>query len=190
MKNLYLMSGPNGAGKTTASLQILPKFLQVYEYVNADEIARGISPFNPEFVAIQAGKIMLKRLDYLANLGIDFAFESTLSGRNYLKFLRKCQNLGYTVNIIYFWLQTPELAIERVQRRVESGGHNIPENVIRRRYEKGLKNLIDFYLPLCDTWIIYDNSLFYPIIVAEKVINEDTIIYINETWNKLIKGVN
>ncbi len=189
MNNLYLISGPNGAGKTTASLQILPNFLQVYEYVNADEIARGISPFNPESVAIQAGKIMLKRLDYLANLGIDFAFESTLSGRNYLKFLRKCQNLGYTINIIYFWLQTPELAIERVRRRVESGGHNIPEDVIRRRYEKGLKNLIDFYLPLCDTWIIYDNSVFPTQIVAVCHNKNQPIIYQDHIW-KQITGVN
>jgi predicted ABC-type ATPase len=188
MTNLYLIGGANGAGKTTTALQILPNFLDVYEYVNADEIAAGISPLKPESVAIQAGKIMLKRLNYLANSGIDFAFESTLAGRNYLKFLRKCKQLNYTINLIYFWLQTPELAIERVQRRVESGGHKIPEDVILRRYHKSRQNLIDFYLPLCDTWIIYDNSNYQPQIVAT-FNNKQIITYQDNIWNQ-IKGVN
>jgi len=149
-----LIGGANGSGKTTVALQMLPYFLEVFEYVNADQIAAGISPFNSESVAIEAGKLMLKRLETLLNEKADFAFETTLSPRNFARFIRKCKDQDYIINLIYFWLETPELAIARVHRRVASGGHNIPEDIIRRRYERGRKNLIDLYLPLCDTWII------------------------------------
>lgn len=158
MPDIYVISGANGSGKTTCAMTILPQFLQVMEFVNADEIARGISPFNPESVAIQAGRIMLHRLDLLANQRKDFAFETTLSSRHYVRFLRKCQQMGYRINLLFFWLQSAELAISRVKRRVESGGHNIPEDVIIRRYYRGLTNLFKLYIPLCDNWLIYNNS--------------------------------
>ncbi|MHC5728674.1 MAG: zeta toxin family protein, partial [Nostoc sp.] len=147
MPNLYIIGGANGSGKTTAALQILPYFLEVFEYVNADEIAAGLSPFNPESVASQAGRLMLERLETLVNAEADFAFETTLAARNFARFLRECKNKGYIINLIYFWLQSPELAIARVRRRVESGGHNIREDTIRRRYKRGRKNLIELYLP-------------------------------------------
>ncbi|BCU14148.1 Zeta toxin family protein [Microcystis aeruginosa NIES-88] len=142
MSDVYLIGGPNGSGKTTVAKKILPNFLGVIEYVNADEIAAGLSPFNPESVAIQAGRLMLERLVTLKCQGIDFAFESTLASRHFARFLRDCQSSGYRLNLIYFWLQSPELALERVHRRVASGGHNIPEDVVRRRYERGRINLI------------------------------------------------
>lgn len=185
MPNLFIIGGANGAGKTTAALQLLPNFLEIFEYVNADEIAKGLSPFNPESVAIQAGRLMLQRLETLSNAGADFAFESTLSARNYTRFLRTCKTKGYTINLIYFWLQSPELAIERVRRRVESGGHNIPEETIRRRYERGRINLIELYLPLCDKWIVYDNSTSIPELVAECPLNSNPIVYQPSTWNKI-----
>ncbi|MBN3895565.1 MAG: zeta toxin family protein [Nostoc sp. NOS(2021)] len=185
MPNLYIIGGANGSGKTTAALQILPYFLEVFEYVNADEIAAGLSPFNPESVASQAGRLMLERLETLVNAEADFAFETTLAARNFARFLRKCQNKGYIINLIYFWLQSPELAIARVRRRVESGGHNIPEDTIRRRYERGRSNLINLYLPVCDTWIIYDNSGSEPVLVAASNINQEAIIYEPQIWNRI-----
>ena len=129
------------------------------EFVNADEIAKGLSPFNPESVAIEAGRLMLQRMDDLLSEGEDFAFETTLATRSYVKFVERAQAKGYFVTLLYFWLPTPEQAIERVATRVSEGGHNIPSDVIRRRYANGIKNLTTLYTPICDYWIIYDNSV-------------------------------
>ena len=185
MAEVYIIGGCNGSGKTTTAKQILPYFLNVYEYVNADEIASGLSPFRPENVAIQAGKLMLKRIKYLANNKLDFAFETTLSGLNYLRFLRECQKLNYNINLIYFWLKSPQLAIARVKQRVASGGHNIPEDVIIRRYYRGQKNLIESYLPLCDTWIIYDNSNFPTQLIATYTSEQKITIYQPKIFKKI-----
>jgi predicted ABC-type ATPase len=185
MPNLYIIGGANGSGKTTAALQILPYFLEVFEYVNADEIAAGLSPFNPESVAVQAGRLMLQRLETLVNAEADFAFETTLAARNFARFLRECKAKGYIINLIYFWLQSPELAIARVRRRVESGGHNIPEDTIYRRYERGRKNLIELYLPLCDRWIVYDNSNPTLQLIAERPFNQESIIYQPQLWRQI-----
>ena len=151
MPKLYIIAGCNGAGKTTASYTVLPEMLGCKEFVNADEIAKGLSPFNPESVAIEAGRLMLQRMD-------DFAFETTLASRSYVKFVERAQAKGYFVTLLYFWLPTPEQAIERVATRVSEGGHNIPSDVIRRRYANGIKNLITLYTPICNFWTIYDNS--------------------------------
>ena len=185
MPHLYVIGGANGSGKTTAAREILPYFLEVIEYVNADEIAAGLSPFNPESVAIQAGRLMLERLQTLVKAKADFAFETTLAARNFARFLRECKTKGYIINLIYFWLQSPELAIARVRRRVESGGHNIPEDTIRRRYERGRKNLIDLYLPLCDRWIVYNNSSPLLQIIAECPLNQEPLIYQPQLWTQI-----
>jgi predicted ABC-type ATPase len=134
MPNLYVIGGANGSGKITVSMSLLPSFLDCFEYVNADAITAG-SPLNPESMAILAGRLMLERLRVLSDLGSDFAFETTLASR-IAAFLRDCKIKCYTTNLIYFWLQTPELAVERVARRVASSGHSIPEEVIRRRYQR------------------------------------------------------
>ncbi len=185
MPNLYIIGGANGSGKTTVALQILPYVLEVFEYINADNIAAGISPFNSESVAIEAGRLMLQRLETLVNEKSDFAFETTLAARNFARFIRECKSQGYIINLIYFWLETPELAIARVRRRVASGGHNIPEDIIRRRYERGRRNLIDLYLPLCDTWIVYNNSKNESQLVAESGIEKEVIIYEYGIWNQI-----
>ena len=185
MPNLYIISGANGSGKTTTAKQILPYFLNVYEYLNADEIAAGLSPFRPESVAIQAGKLMLKRLNYFVEHQTDFAFETTLSGLNYLRFLKKCQTQNYQINLIYFWLHSPDLAIARVRQRVASGGHNIPEETIIRRYYRGQKNLIQSYLALCQTWIIYDNSTFPSQLVATYNPEQQITLYQPEIWEQI-----
>jgi len=158
MANLYVISGCNGAGKTTASYSVLPDMLNCKEFVNADEIAKGLSPFQPDKVAIEAGRIMLSRVKDLIKHNVDFAFETTLASKSYAPLIRDAQLNGYFVTLVFFWLNSPELAIERVKTRVNSGGHDIPENVINRRYWAGISNLIKLYVPICDYWIIIDNS--------------------------------
>ena len=154
MPVLYIIAGPNGAGKTTASYTLLPDMLDCREFVNADEIARGLSPFNPESMAFEAGRMMLHRIEQLIESETTFAFETTLSTLSYAGMIRRCRKKGYKIVIIFLWLSSPELAIERVRSRVAKGGHNVPEDVIRRRYSKGLKNFVDLFMPLCDEWMV------------------------------------
>ena len=158
MNKLYIIAGPNGAGKTTASYTILPEIFYCSEFVNADEIARGISPFNPERVSIKAGRIMLQRIRELLDNEESFAFETTLSTKSYTELIKKAQEKEYEVILLFLALNSHELAIKRVKIRVEEGGHNIPEEVIKRRFDKGLQNLFKLYLPIVDKWIIVDNS--------------------------------
>ncbi len=171
---MYIIAGCNGAGKTTASFNILPAILHCKEYVNADEIARGISPFQPEKVAFEAGRIMLKRIDELLSTNEDFAFETTLATRSFHQLIKKAKSLGYSVGLIYFWLDSVELAEHRVKTRVEEGGHNIPKDVIKRRYYRGIENLFNLYHELCELVLIYDNSNNVPDLIYsydDKIVN-------------------
>ncbi|MBO4839874.1 MAG: zeta toxin family protein [Bacteroidaceae bacterium] len=156
--NLYVIAGCNGAGKTTASFTVLPEMLKCREFVNADEIAAGISPFNPEGVAIQAGRLMIDRIIQLLKDGETFAFETTLATRSYVKLIQQAKKRGYFVTLLFFSLSSAEQAQRRVAQRVSMGGHNIPTDVIIRRYEAGLQNLFQLYMPVCDYWTLYDNS--------------------------------
>ena len=185
MANLYIISGCNGAGKTTASYTILPEMLSCKEFVNADEIARGISPFKPESVAIQAGRIMVERIKNLIANGTDFALETTLATRTHAKVIRYAQANGYKVTLVFFWLSLPTLAIERVKMRVASGGHNIEEKTIRRRYDFGIKNLFSLYIPLCEYWMIINNSTIPQELIAEGGSILETKIYNKTTYNKI-----
>ena len=184
MKRLYIIAGCNGAGKTTASYTILPEILDCREFVNADEIARGISPFQPDKAGIEAGRLMLKRIHKLAESGESFAFETTLSTKSYVHFIAKAKNLGYHITCLYFWLNSEELAISRVNNRVEEGGHSIPEEVIRRRYTRGLMNLFKLILPLVDDWLIVDNSGPGYKIVADKALKKINI-HDQKSWTAL-----
>lgn len=156
--NLYIIAGCNGAGKTTASFTVLPEMLDCREFVNADEIAAGLSPFNPEGCAIQAGRLMIDRIIHLLKEGDTFAFETTLSTRSYIKLIQQAQKRGYFVTLLFFSLASSEQAVRRVAKRVSQGGHNIPVDVIHRRYASGLKNLFSLYIPVVDHWAMYDNS--------------------------------
>jgi predicted ABC-type ATPase len=187
MPHLYIIAGCNGAGKTTASYTILPEILDCSEFVNADNIAAGISPFNPEGVAIEAGRIMLKRIDELLNEGVDFAFETTLATRSYAPFVKKAQRLGYEVTLLYFWLNSPQMACDRVAKRVSEGGHDIPIDVIERRYYRGIKNLIDLYIPICDRWLVMNNVGTIATIVAQKPPGLGEIIINNDIWSIILK---
>ena len=157
-KNLYIIAGCNGAGKTTASYTVLPEILDCKEFVNADEIARGLSPFNPESVAVEAGRLMLQRIKELLGKNVSFSIETTLATRSYINLVRKAQEQGYSVKLLFFWLKNPELAKLRVAERVAKGGHNIPEDVIKRRYVAGLSNLFNLFMKEVDSWVIYNNS--------------------------------
>jgi predicted ABC-type ATPase len=157
-KNLYIIAGCNGAGKTTASFTILPEIINCKEFVNADEIAKGLSPFQPEKVAFESGRIMLNRINELLKENESFAFETTLSTRSYKNKIKIAREKEYTITLLFFWLQNVELAKERVKIRVSEGGHNIEPEVIERRYLNGIKNLFEIYLPIVDGALLFDNS--------------------------------
>ncbi len=158
VRHLYIIAGCNGAGKTTASNTILPKSLLVKEFVNADEIAKGLSPFHPEGVAIEAGRLMLRRIDDLLDAGESFSIETTLAAKSYIHLVKKAHERGYLVHLLFFWLDSVELAKQRVAARVAAGGHNIPTTVIERRYITGIKNLFERFMKEVDIWVLYDNS--------------------------------
>lgn len=167
-KNLYIIAGCNGAGKTTASFTILPEILACKEFVNADEIAKGLSPFQPEKVQIESGRIMLSRINELLDTDENFAFETTLASKSYRTKIQKAQQKGFNVILLYFWPQNIDLAIERVRTRVLEGGHNVESHVIKRRYKNGIKNLFNIYIPIVDEVMIFDNSEGKYELLAEK----------------------
>ena len=175
-KNLYIISGCNGAGKTTASYTVLPDILDCREFVNADEIARGLSPFNPDSMALEAGRLMLRRIEELLSRDETFSIETTLATRSYLNLVQRAQKKGYTVRLLFFWLNSPELALQRVAERVAKGGHDIPKDVIRRRYVAGINNLFHLFINKVDYWDIYDNSTYPRRQIACGGKNAETII--------------
>ncbi len=190
MPNLYIIAGCNGAGKTTTAYTVLPDILRCCEFVNADEIARGLSPFNYDDVAISAGRLMVERIEELMNGGGDFACETTLASRSYYNIILEARMKGYKVMMVYIYLQTPEIAIQRVADRVVKGGHNIPEETIRRRYARSLRNLFEVYLELVDFAVIADNSNAITIIAEKERGKEIKIanhtLYDNITRNRLL----
>jgi predicted ABC-type ATPase len=186
-KNLYIIAGCNGAGKTTASYTILPEIIDCKEFVNADEIAKGLSPFQPEMVSFEAGRIMIHRINELIEGNKSFAFETTLSSKTYKNKILKAKKQGYTVTLLFFWLNNIALAKERVKIRVQEGGHNIPEDVIERRYIKGIINLFENYLQIVDNALIFDNSFGKHALIAQKYGEEEIIISHPEKYHQLKK---
>lgn len=184
-KKLYIIAGCNGAGKTTASFTILPEILDCKEFVNADEIAKGLSPFQPEKVSFEAGRIMLNRINELLSENENFAFETTLSTKSYKSKINEAKDNGYRVTLLFFWLQNIELAKERVKIRVSEGGHNIEPEIIERRYTRGIKNLFDIYLPIVDGAFIFDNSEAQHELIADKQIDNSLNIVNKDKFNLL-----
>ncbi len=164
--NLYIIAGPNGAGKTTFARKFLPDYVKCLEFVNVDLIANGISPFDPERAALRAGRIMLEQIHSLAERGVDFGFETTLSGKTYVKLLQGMKKRRYLIHIFFLWVSDVELALERIRLRVRNGGHHIPEFIVRRRFGRSLPNFLRVYKPLADSWIIFDNSGDVPKTIA------------------------
>ena len=167
MPNRYIIAGCNGAGKTTAFYSVLPEALECRTFVNADEIAKGLSLFQPETEAIQAGHIMLQRIDDLILRGQDFAFETTFSSKSYIQTIKKTHAHNFSVTLVYFWLNSPQLAIEQIREKVAIGGHHVPDNVVIRRYERGITNFLHLYLTIYDYWLMIDNSFTPSETVAE-----------------------
>ena len=155
--HLIVLAGPNGAGKTTASTDLLQGALGVHEFVNADTIARGLSEFNPEGAAIEAGRVMLRRLRHLTAQRLDLSFETTLASRSFAPWIRDLKTSGYDFHLFFISLPTPEVAIDRVRSRVQRGGHSVPEETIRRRFDAGLQNFFELYRPLATSWEFHEN---------------------------------
>jgi predicted ABC-type ATPase len=184
-KNLYIIAGCNGAGKTTASFTILPEILDCKEFVNADEIAKGLSPFQPEKVSFEAGRIMLNRINELIDHEVNFAFETTLATRSYKSKIIEARQKGYNVTLLFFWLQTIQLAKERVLMRVNEGGHTIEPDIIERTYVRGINNLFEIYLPIVDGALIFDNSEGKHELLAHKTIDEKLTVLSTEKFKNL-----
>lgn len=187
MPRMYIISGCNGSGKTTASYTLLPEMLECSQFVNSDEFAKSLSPFNPAAASISASRYMLRKIYYLLERNMDFSVETTLATRSLVGIINEAHKRGYQVTVLYFWLKTPEMAIARVAARVAAGGHNIPEDVIRRRYYMGLRYLFNTYIPICDRWVLADNSITPFTVVAEgsadgiNIKNEETYSQIYST---------
>jgi predicted ABC-type ATPase len=183
MPNLYIIAGCNGAGKTTSSFTVLPEILKVKEFVNADNIAAGLSPLNVESVAFEAGRIMLERIQQLLHEKEDFAFETTLSAKSYVSLIKKARINGYKITLLYLWLTSPRFAKQRVAERVRQGGHNIPDEVVERRYYRGISNLLNLYVPIVDKWMVIDNMNTEPDIIATGSGNDNKMILNSELWS-------
>lgn len=183
-----ILGGINGAGKTTAARALLADTLGVTTFVNADTIAQGINGFDPESVALQAGRILLERLEKLVTEGADVAVETTLAARSYANWVKTVTEKGYTTHLHYFWLASADLAVARVAARVASGGHDIPEAVIRRRYGRSLRNLFELYIPLVTTWNVYDNTYGRCRVIAEGGSGAGSVVYDDSTWQAVQSG--
>jgi predicted ABC-type ATPase len=164
-RRIIILAGPNGAGKTTFAREYLPKEAGCPTFINADLIAEGLSPFAPNLVALRSGRIMLQMIREHAERGDSFAFETTLAARNYARATPRWQAAGYSVTLIFLALPTVEMAISRVAERVRQGGHDVPEEVVRRRFLAGLENFDQIYKPLVDEWLHYDNAGSEPVLL-------------------------
>lgn len=183
---VYIIAGPNGAGKTTFASEFLPNYADRPAFINADTIARGLSGFSPDAVALKAGRILLEQIDTYAARKIDFAFETTLSGTSYLLRLKKLKKQGYFIHLFFLWIPDVRLSLARVASRVKMGGHDIAENVVRRRFHKGIENFFKHYRASVDSWMLFDNSGNALHLIAED--REGTLkILNNELYGKILK---
>lgn len=188
MPHLIIIAGPNGAGKSTTAPALLKKALKMDDFVNADIIAQGLCGFQPEKAAIQAGRIMLERINTLAKEKVNFAFETTLASRSFAAWIPKLKKQGYKFHLTFLWLKSASLAVSRVNERVKLGGHLVPEKTVRRRYKSGLKNFFKLYKPLTDSWQFYDNSNLNELsLIAMEKEDKKLIIRNPEIWGKIIE---
>jgi predicted ABC-type ATPase len=187
--HIIIISGPNGAGKSTTAPALLHGTLGVTEFVNADVIAQGLSAFNPERAAFHAGRVMLERLHQLAEERENFAFETTLASRTFALWIEELKCVGYAFHLFFLWLPAPEFAVARVAERVKMGGHNVPEDTIKRRYQAGLKNFFNLYRPLADSWYFYDNSQgTRPLLLASEEKQAGTFVNNKVIWDKIMEA--
>lgn len=187
-KNVYIIAGSNGSGKTTFAKEFLPSYANCPYFVNADLIAQGLSPFSPQSVTIKAGKLVLEQIDELSNKGIDFGFETTLSGKTYQRHFQSLKEKGYSLHLFFLWIPSSKLAIARIKDRVEEGGHYVPTVDVKRRFDRSISNFFKLYLPLLDSWIIFNNAGSKPIIIAKKD-NSHIDIIDNKLFEKILNTV-
>ena len=166
-KRILIIAGPNGAGKTVFATEFLPNEANCPTFINADLIAAGLSPFRPDLAGVRAGRLMSNMIHEYASKGESFAFETTLSGRSYVRLIPRWREQGYWIKLFFLRLPTPEIAIARVRQRVLQGGHDVPEQIVRRRFHAGLRNFESIYRDLVDEWVVYDNRGDTPILLAE-----------------------
>jgi len=176
-KNVYVIAGPNGSGKTTFARKFLPEYVKCPNFVNADLIAQGLAPFGPRSAAIKAGKLVLQQIHDFSKRGLDFAFETTLSGKTYLNLFRQLKAKGYALHLFFLWIPSSELAISRIRDRVAEGGHDVPPQDVKRRFARGLRNFFVLYRPLLSSWILFDNSGAKPILIAKEKNGRSELIH-------------
>ena len=183
---VYIIAGPNGSGKTTFALKFLPKYADCPAFINADTIARGLSGFSPDAVALRAGRILLEQIESYASRSVGFAFETTLSGIHYLSRLKSLKKQGYAIHLFFLWIPDVRLSLARIASRVKRGGHDIPEKVVRRRFHKGIGNLFRHYRPTLDSWMLFDNSGDTPQDIAEEKQGE-LRIFDRDLYEKILR---
>ena len=182
---IYILAGPNGAGKTTFAQRFLPDFVKCREFLNADLIAAGLAPFAPDSQALRASQLLLQRMRELVADNLTFGFETTLAGRSYVHHILQWQRKGYRVALLFLYLESASLAVDRVAFRVQQGGHSIPFDTILRRYERGLKNLFNLYLPVVNEAFIYDASMYSPQFIRQVIDGVETV-HNMAAWNRLV----
>lgn len=187
-KNVYVVAGPNGAGKTTFAREFLPNYAKCPNFVNADLIAQGLSPFSPRAAAIKAGKLVLKGIAEFASSGEDFGFETTLAGRTHLALFRKLQSAGYRVHLYFLWVPAPALSLLRIKNRVLDGGHNVPSADVLRRFSRSISNFFGTYADAVSTWMLFDNSGAKPVLAAKRV-NGNVVVEDKDAYNRITSGV-
>jgi len=183
-KNVYIIAGPNGSGKTTFANKFLPDYARCSNFVNADLIAQGLSPFSPKQVAIKAGKLVLSQIHEFKDSGVDFAFETTLSGRLYVNLFTNLKLKGYELHLFFLWIPNSELAIARIKDSVLEGGHNVPAQDVRRRFKRSICNFFKLYQPLLNSWMLFDNAGSLPRLIA-KMKNGNVVITNQELFKKI-----
>ena len=186
-KNAYIIAGPNGAGKTTFAKEFLPDYVKCRHFVNADLIAQGLSPFSPQIVAMKAGRLVLEQLHEIASKNSDFAFETTLSGKTHINFLKEAKGRGYQIHLFFLWIPSEKLAFQRIKDRVAEGGHDVPAEDVRRRFVRSIHNFFQLYRPLLNSWMLFDNSGQIPRLIAEEKAGGENIID-KGLFERIIRG--
>ncbi|MBI3018806.1 MAG: zeta toxin family protein [Deltaproteobacteria bacterium] len=184
--HLYIIAGPNGSGKTTFAKEFLPQYVKCPNFINADMIAQGLAPFSPQTVAIKAGRLLLSQIQEYSSKKVDFAFETTLSGKTYASLFRKLKKKGYEIHLFFLWIPSAGLALERIKERVAKGGHNIPIHDVRRRFARSIHNFFDVYKLLVDSWSLFDNSNIKPHLIAKK--EHGKVVVYDEATFKIISS--
>ena len=187
-KNAYIIAGPNGSGKTTFATEFLPEFVKCSNFINADLIAHGLSPFSPGAAAIKAGKLVLEQISQFSDRGIDFSFETTLSGKLYLNLFNSLKEKGYKMHIFFLWIPDADLAISRIKNRVSQGGHDVPEPDVVRRFKRSTSNFFKMYGPYADSWMLFNNAGLKPVLIAQRKNNKIKIVNKN-LYENIIESI-